>query len=523
MLTYRDAAGGGDTGGPLGGGRAGSGTGPAGRPRAVVIGAGLGGLAAAARLGARGYDVTLVERLEGPGGRGLEWRQDGFVFDAGPTIVTAPFVLQDLWARCGRRFEDDVTLKKLDPFYRIRFHDGDHIDCSGDREAMLAEVARIAPGDVEGYKRFERDSKNVFDVAFDKMAHLPFHKLWDMVRRMPDLIRLGGHWSVHRYVANRVKSDKLRFALSFHPLFVGGDPFATTSFYCLINHLEQTWGVNYAMGGTNALVRAMADLVGHTGGRIRYNAEVAEITYADRRATGVRLADGAHLPAEVVVCNADPAVVYRKMTPGLRRRRWTDGKLDRMRYSMSCFVWYFGTNRRFDDLHHHTIVLGPRYKGLLKDIFRRKVITEDFSLYLHRPSATDPTVAPAGCDSFYALAPVPNLDSGDDWEALAEPYRQRVEQRLEETVMPGLRGSVISSRVTTPLDFRDRLQSAKGAAFGPEPNLLQSAWFRPHNKSEELAGLYFVGAGTHPGAGLPGVITSARVVDDLLDEAPIHA
>jgi phytoene desaturase len=501
------------------GGPVARGTGPAGRPRAVVIGAGVGGLAAAARLGARGFDVTVCDRLDGPGGRAYVWRQDGYTFDAGPTIITAPFVFEDLWRICGRDFAADVTLKPLDPFYRIRFDDGDCLDCSGDREKMLAGIARIAPGDVDGYRRFEGDSRRIYDFAFERMAHEPFHDFMKMVVMAPTLVRLGGHRSVYSYVSSRVKSEKIRFALSFHPLFIGGNPFNTTSFYCLINHLEQGWGVNYAMGGTGALVQAMADLVGHVGGRIRYGADVAEITTRDGRASGVRLTSGETLPAEVVVCNADPATVYRRMIPSVRRRRWTDAKLDRMNYSMSVFVWYFGTDRRWEDVPHHTIVLGPRYKGLLTDIFRHKRLTEDFSLYLHRPSASDPGVAPPGGDAFYALVPVPNLDSGDDWAALAEPYRRRVQERLEQTVLPGLGRHVVTQRLLTPPDFRDRLGSERGAAFGMEPQLLQSAWFRPHNRSEEVAGLYFVGAGTHPGAGLPGVMSSARVVDEMIPAA----
>jgi len=524
MLTYRDAAQSGPTpGAPRQGGPGRHGGGPQGRPTAIVIGSGFGGLAAAARLGARGFDVTVLERLDGPGGRAYVWRQDGFTFDAGPTIVTAPFVFEDIWKLCGRDFAQDVTLKRLDPFYQIRFDDGDVMNCSGDAAAMRAEVARIAPDDLAGYDRFARDSKRIYDFAFAEMAHQPFHKINKMITMLPRLLRLGGHNSVHAYVAHRVKSPKLRFALSFHPLFIGGNPFNTTSFYCLINYLEQGWGVNYAMGGTGALVQAMADLVGHVGGKLRYGAEVAEITHAQGRATGVRLADGERLAADVVICNADPATVYRTMVPGLKRRRWTDAKIDRMDYSMSVFVWYFGTKKRYENVPHHSIVLGPRYKDLLRDIFRNKIVTEDFSMYLYRPSASDPSVAPPGCDAFYALVPVPNLDSGDDWEKLAEPYRQRVERRLEETMLPGLRDQIATSRITTPIDFRDRLRSERGAAFGMEPKLLQSAWFRPHNRSEELESLYFVGAGTHPGAGLPGVVSSARVVDEMIPAASVVA
>jgi phytoene desaturase len=495
------------------------GQGPAGRPRAVVIGAGLGGLSAAARIGAKGYDVTVLERLDAPGGRGYQYQRDGYRFDAGPTILTAPFVFEDLWKACGRDFHQDVTLQRLDPMYRIRFDDGDVFDASSDTEKMRAEVARISPGDLEAYKRFEQESGEIYRYAFEKVANEPANSFIDFLKMLPPLIRLGGYQSPHFYISRRIKHPKLRFALSFHPLFIGGNPFQTSSFYCLINHLEQGWGVSYVMGGTGALMRAMADLVPSVGGRIRYNATVGEITTDGRRVTGVKLQGGETLPADIVVSNADVATTYRTMLPSVRRRVWTDAKLDRMNYSMSVFVWYFGTNRRYDDVKHHTIALCDRYRPLIKDIFHKKRITEDFSLYLYRPTATDPSMAPEGHDSFYALVPVPHLDSGDDWGAeFAEAYRRRVQKRLEETLLPGLGEAVTTSFVTTPRDFQTRLLSAKGAAFGFEPRLFQSGWFRPHNNSEEVEGLYFAGAGTHPGAGLPGTVGSGAIVAGLVPE-----
>jgi phytoene desaturase len=512
MLTLREESGGGESPAARGG------RGPAGRPKAVVIGAGLGGLSAGARLGAKGYDVTVLERLDGPGGRGYQYERDGYRFDAGPTIITAPFVFEDLFALCGKDFHKEVTLKSLDPLYRIRFADGDHIDASRFPEKMYEQIERIAPGDLEAYKRFETESREIYEYAFAELAVKKSNTLWDLAKMMPNLIRLGGYQSPHFYVSRRMKHPKLRFALSFHPLFIGGNPFQTSSFYCLINALEQGWGVNYAMGGTGALVRAMADLIPAVGGRIRYDATVAEITHDGRRATGVKLEGGEMLPADIVVSNADVATTYRKMLPGLARRRWTDAKLGRMNYSMSLFIWYFGTDRRYEDVQHHTIVLCDRYRPLIRDIFRRKKLTEDFSLYLYRPTATDPSMAPEGHDSFYALVPVPHLDSGDDWEAIGESYRQRLQKRLEETVLPDLGKHVTTSFFTTPKDFETRLLSEKGAAFSFEPRLLQSGWFRPHNNSEELERLYFAGAGTHPGAGLPGVVASGLVVSDLVPE-----
>lgn len=498
------------------------------RPSALVVGAGFGGLAAAIRLIAKGYKVTVLEALDAPGGRAYVHKVGGYSFDAGPTIITAPFLLEELWALLGERLSDHVTLKQMDPFYRLRFDDGSELDCSGDAEAMRREVARVAPEDRAGYERFMVESEAMYRAGFEGMAHKPFSTLWHMIPMLPDLIRLRADRSVHRAVSRFISNEKLRIALSFHPLFVGGDPFRVTAFYTMISYLERRDGVLFAMGGTGAVVREMVSLIERHGGEVRCDAPVAEIETAQgrrrgRRAVrGVRLRDGTRLAADIVVSNVDSAITYREMLPSVRRRRWTNAKLDRADYSMSLFVWYFGTKKVYDDVKHHTVVLGPRYKDLLKDIFKRKTLAEDFSLYLHRPTATDPSLAPAGCDAFYALSPVPHLDSGTDWPAQAEGYRQRVQDRLEETVLPGLGAALDASIVATPLDFRDRLNSFKGAAFGLEPTLLQSAWFRPPNRSEEAEGLYLVGAGTHPGAGVPGVLSSARVIDGLIP-APVRA
>lgn len=486
------------------------------RPHAVVIGAGFGGLAAAVRLGARGWRVTVIEKLDAPGGRAYVFRQDGFTFDAGPTIITAPYLLEELWELCGRRMSDDVELRAMDPFYRIRFDDGTVMACSADPEATRAEVARIAPDDLPGFERFMRDSEAIYRVAFGQLADRPFHRLATLLKAAPDMIRLQGYRTVFGKVGDYFRNEKLRIAFSFHPLLIGGNPMTTTAYYCLIAHLERMHGVHYAMGGMGALVTGIAGLIDGLGGRIRCNAEVEEILVENGRAAGVRLAGGERMRADIVVSNADVGWTYSKLLAQHPRRRWTDAKVARARYSMSLFVWYFGTNRRFDDVYHHTMVLGPRYEGLLADIFTRKRLSDDFSLYLHRPSMTDPSLAPAGCDAFYVLSPVPHLGSGVDWSERAEPYRAAIQARLEETVMPGLGNAIVTSRVVTPQDFRDRLLSVNGAAFSLEPQLFQSAWFRPHNRSEEVEGLFLVGAGTHPGAGVPGVISSARILDQLV-------
>jgi phytoene desaturase len=489
------------------------------RPHAIVIGSGFGGLAAAIRLGARGYRVTVLERLDAPGGRAYVFRQDGFIFDGGPTIVTAPFLLEELWALCGRRMADDVELRPISPFYRIRFDDGDTFNYTGDADAMRREIARFNPADVAGYDSFMRASEEIYRVGFEQLGDVAFNAWTDMAKLIPQLLRLGSLRSVHGLVGKYIKDERLRTVLSFHPLLVGGNPFAASSIYSLICFLERRWGVHFAMGGTGALVSGLAGLIEGQGGRLRCNAEVSEILVRDRAACGVRLADGEALHADIVVSNACSAFTYGKLVPARHRRRWTDRRIARGRYSMSLFVWYFGTRRRYEDVAHHTILLGPRYRGLLHDIFSRHVLAEDFSLYLHRPTATDPSLAPAGCDAFYVLSPVPHLDSGTDWRATAEPYRQRLAQALSDSILPGLEDEIVSSHLMTPQDFSDRLLSYKGAAFGLEPLLTQSAWFRPHNASEELENLYLVGAGTHPGAGLPGVLSSARVLDKVVPDA----
>ena len=489
------------------------------RPHAVVIGSGFGGLAAAVRLGARGYRVSVLERLDEPGGRASVFRQDGFTFDAGPTIVTAPFLLEELWALCGRTLADEIELVPMDPFYRIRFDDGTVFDYSGDPARMRAEVARLSPGDVAGYERFMLASEAIFRVGFERLGAVPFTHWTSMAKVIPDLAALGSWRTVYGLVAKHVRNEKLRTVLSFHPLLVGGNPFSATSVYALIAFLERRWGVHFAMGGTGALVRGLAGLIRGQGGAIRCRAEVRQITVANGRATGVELADGERIAADIVVSNADSAWTYRHLLAPEHRRRWTDKRIERTRSSMSLFVWYFGTNRRYEDVAHHTMLLGPRYRALLADIFRKHRLAEDFSLYLHRPTATDASLAPPGCDAFYVLSPVPHLASGTDWAVEGERYRRAIAAALEATVLPGLEASVVTSRCMTPQDFHDRLLSYRGAAFGMEPLLTQSAWFRPHNRSEEVDGLYLVGAGTHPGAGLPGVLCSAKILDTVVPHA----
>lgn len=505
----------------VGGGR---GAPPASReaPHAVVIGSGFGGLAAALRLRVKGYRVSVLERLEDIGGRAFVHRQDGFTFDAGPTIITAPFLLEELWALCGRRFADDVDLRPMAPFYRIRFHDGSHFDYFGTTNAMRSEVARVGgPHEVAGYDAFMREAMVCLKLGYEELGTASFESLGDLLAAMPSMVRMRAWKTIHSMAARHFQSEKLQQVFSFHPLLIGGNPFAVTQVYSLITALEREYGVHSAMGGTGAIVAALARLLEDQGGEIFCNTDVQEILLEGRRAVGVRLTNGRVIAADMVVSNADAAHTYRNMLPASARRVWTDAKVARSAYSMGLFVWYFGTTRRYEDLPHHMILLGPRYKGLLTDIFKHKVLSKDFSLYLHRPTATDPALAPEGCDTFYVLSPVPHLDADVDWRVQAEPYRQSIAQYLEDSVLPGLQGALVTSKVVTPLDFASRLLAYKGAAFGMEPRLLQSAWFRPHNASEDIEGLYMVGAGTHPGAGVPGVLSSAKAFDSLI--APVGA
>ncbi|MEL6947692.1 MAG: phytoene desaturase family protein, partial [Pseudomonadota bacterium] len=380
-----------------------------------------------------------------------------------------------------------------------------------------SEVSRISPADLKGYGKFLKESEANYRVGFDLMDK-PFSKLTKMLGYGPALAMNRADRSVYGHVKRLIKNERLRQAFSFHPLFIGGNPMGVTAMYSLIAYLERSAGVHYAMGGTGALVQGMVDLVEGQGGTIRLNAPVDHITLDDNRATGVVLEDGEAISADVVVSNADAVFTHKHLLRHKTKRVWSDKKLDRLKLSMSLFVWYFGTSKRFDDVDHHTILMGPRYGELLHDIFEKKVLAEDFSLYLHRPSATDPSVAPDGCDAFYVLAPVPHLEADVDWVTMAEPYRARIAKLLDETIMPGFEKDVVTSKLMTPFDFRDRLNAPHGAAFGPEPRIFQSGWFRPHNEAEDVDRLYLVGAGTHPGAGLPGVVTSAKVLDAVVPD-----
>ncbi|MCH9846655.1 MAG: phytoene desaturase [Burkholderiaceae bacterium] len=495
----------------------------AGAPTAVVIGTGFGGLAAAIRLSVKGYRVQMLEKLDAPGGRAYVHKQDGFTFDAGPTIITLPHLIGELFTLCGREMKDHVDLRLMSPFYRIRFDDGTHFDYSNNDEEMLAQIEQLSPEDVQGFKNLMVASERCFQLGFVELGMVPFETFGDVVKAMPNLIKMKAWQTIYGLVAKHIKHPKLRIVMSFHPLLIGGNPYSVTAVYALIHSLERRWGVHSAMGGTGAIVNALVNLLEERQVPIRYNAPVTRIRVADGRATGVELDSGEFIPADIVVSNGDAAWTYRHLVEPQHRKHWTDRRIAKGKYSSGLFVWYFGTDRRYEDVPHHMMVLGPRYKGLLQDIFKNHTLSKDFSLYLYRPTATDPSLAPPGCDSFYVLSVVPNLSSETDWPAVTAQYQDAIATALEESVLPNLRQHVVSSKVTTPQDFQDRLWSYKGAGFGLEPILVQSAWFRPHNRSEDVDGLFMVGASSQPGAGVPSVLMSAKMLEQVVPHVKSHA
>lgn len=488
------------------------------KKKIIIIGSGFGGLATASRLLAQGHDVTIFEKRDKPGGRAYTYKMNGFTFDGGPTVITAPFMFDDLFEAAGKKREEYVKFVPCDPFYRIFDAHDKRFDYNGDHQFTLNEIRKHSPSDADGYEQFIHTTKAIFEKGFVELADKPFLKFTDMLKVAPDLIKLQSYKSVYRYVSQFIKDDFLRRCFSFHPLLVGGNPFDTTSIYAMIHYLEREWGVHYVMGGTGALVDALAQLIQEQGGEIHLNREIKEIVVKNGRATGVRLNDGTVHPSDIVVSNADVAFTYKHLIGREHRKKYTDRKIERTKYSMSLFVIYFGTNRRYTDsgLAHHNIIFGERYKGLLRDIFHKQKLADDFSLYLHMPTLTDPSLAPEGHESFYVLSPVPHLGSDIDWTKTAPLYRDAIMNFLEENYLPGLKNHIVAEHTIDPLHFQNTLNSYKGSAFSVEPILTQSAWFRPHNRSEDVKNLYFTGAGTHPGAGLPGVLSSAKIVEKLI-------
>jgi phytoene desaturase len=487
------------------------------RPRAAVIGSGFGGLTLAVRLQAAGVDTTLIEKRDRPGGRAYVYENGRFRFDGGPTVITAPEALNAVFRSAGREMSDYVEMLPVKPFYRLLWEDGCAFDYSNDVEETNEQIGRINPRDVEGYARFRRYAEDVFREGYVKLADVPFLDFWSMIRVSPQLIRLQSFRTVYSMVAKFVRDPHLRQAFSFHSLLVGGNPFSCSSIYTLIHALERRWGVYFARGGTGALVDAYVRLFRELGGELRLDCPVERIRTSNGRVTGVDCADGFAGDFDAVASNADVVHTYGELLRDDPAAQAAARRLRRRRFSMSLFVVYFGTTRRHPELAHHSVLFGPRYRGLLDDIFRNGTLAEDFSLYLHAPSVTDPGIAPDGCEAFYVLSPVPHLGKGAiDWKSEGPRYRDRILDYLEQRYIPGLGGDLEEVRIFTPEDFRDILHAHHGSAFSLEPVLTQSAWFRVHNRDDRIGGLYFVGSGTHPGAGVPGVVSSATATAGLM-------
>jgi len=478
-------------------------------------------MAAALRLCAKGYAVTVIDRCTALGGRAQVFERDGFRHDAGPTVITAPFLFDELFALFGETFAEHVQLVPLTPWYRFHFSDGQTFDYGGTLEETLAEIARIEPQDCAGYLALLAQSKRIFDVGFTELSAQPFDRFMTMVRQIPRLIGLRSYDTVWQLVSRYLTSPKLRQAFSIQPLLVGGNPFDTTSIYGLIHYLERAHGVHFAMGGTASITQALGGLMERQGIDIRLNQTVKTIEVVNGVAKGVVLENGARLAADVVVSNADPGHLYGHMIKPSQQAPSTRLKLATAEFSMGLFVLYFGTTRTYPDVAHHTIWMGQRYRELLADIFHHKILSDDFSLYLHRPTATDPSFAPAGCDSFYVLCPVPNLKGQIDWSVEGPRLAKRIVAALDSSLLPGLQTHLTSDFFMTPENFADDYLSAYGAGFSVAPLFRQSAWFRFHNRAEGIKNLYLVGAGTHPGAGVPGVLCSAKVMDALIPEVTV--
>lgn len=488
--------------------------------KAIVIGAGFGGLALAIRLQAAGMQTTLLEKRDKPGGRAYVYHDQGFTFDAGPTVITDPTAIEELFAAAGKAMKDYVELLPVSPFYRLCWEDGTQFDYGNDQASLDRQIQALNPEDVAGYQRFLAYSKSVFNEGYLKLGAVPFLSFRDMIRAGPQLARLEAWRSVYSMVSRFVKDEKLRQAFSFHSLLVGGNPFATSSIYTLIHALERQWGVWFPRGGTGALVQALVKVFEDIGGRVELNADVASIEVNEGKATGVTLKDGRKINADCIASNADVVHTYADLLAAHPRGRQESKRLTGKRFSNSLFVIHFGLKRVQPQLQHHTVCFGPRYRELIQEIFKGEALADDFSLYLHTPCVTDPSLAPPGCSSHYVLSPVPHLGNAPiDWAVEGPRYRDRIFEYLEKHYMPGLRDDLVTCRIFTPEDFRSELNAHLGSAFSLEPILRQSAWFRPHNRDATLPNLYLVGAGTHPGAGVPGVIGSAKATAGLMIEA----
>ena len=483
---------------------------------AIVIGAGFGGLALAIRLQSAGIATTIVEARDKAGGRAYVWHEEGYTFDAGPTVITDPDCLRELWALSGSDMAADVDLVPVSPFYRLIWNDGTAFDYSNDEAALNREIAALDPADVAGYARFLEYSRGVYEDGYVKLGAVPFLDFTAMLKAAPALMKHQAWRSVYSVVSGFVRNDKLRQALSFHTLLVGGNPMQTSSIYALIHKLEKDGGVWFARGGTNALVRGMVALFERLGGTLLLNEPVARIEHTGARVTGVTTRSGKTLNADMVASNGDVVHTYGLLDQSSVAKRRLAG-LKRKRFSPSLFVVHFGLRGSFPDVAHHSILFSDRYGPLLDDIYKHGKLASDPSIYLHHPSATDPHMAPEGHAAFYALAPVPHMGKAPvDWAKEGAAYREVVLDRVQQTLIPDLRDRLTHVFHYTPQNFAEDLGAHLGSAFSLEPVLTQSAWFRVHNRDDHFANLYFVGAGTHPGAGIPGVVGSAKATAGLM-------
>ncbi|MEM6650049.1 MAG: phytoene desaturase [Pseudomonadota bacterium] len=488
-------------------------------PTAAVIGAGFGGLALACRLQQSGFQTTLIEGRDKLGGRAYVYEMDGFTFDAGPTVITDPSALEELFANAGRRLSDYVELIEVDPLYRLHWEDGYSFDYNKESDRLEKQIAAKNPKDVEGYRKFYKYSEAVFEEGYRKLGAVPFLNFWSMVRAAPQLASLQAFRSVYGRVADFIEDEQLRQAFSFHTLLVGGDPHKTSSIYALIHALERKWGVWFPRGGTGALIRAMGQLFEDLGGTTIIGDPVEHIGMAGEKVQNVRTVSGWAQDFDTVASNADIVHTYEKLLGQSPRGKNMSQSLKGKRYSNSLFVSYFGVKKQYPDIAHHSILFGPRYRELIAEIFKGPDLPDDFSLYLHRPTATDPGLAPEGCDAFYVLSPVPNLDKAKiDWSVVGPQYQEKIFEYLEDRYLPNLRENIVTKHLFTPADFKDKLNAHAGSAFSLEPVLTQSAFFRLHNRDDRIENLYFVGAGTHPGAGIPGVVGSAKATAGLMIE-----
>ena len=491
------------------------------RGRAAVVGSGFGGLAAAIRLQAMGFETTCFEARDKPGGRAYVYQDQGFTFDAGPTVITAPACIEELFDLAGRSMDDYVDLIPVNPMYRLQWSDGASFDYCSDESQLIKQIEQLSPHDLAGYRRFADYSRRVFQKGYEELGAAPFLRFSDMIRVAPQLARLRADRSVYSAVSRFIKDEHLRQAFSFHPLLVGGNPYDTSAIYTLIHWIERKWGVFFPRGGTGALVGGLVQLFQDLGGELRLDSPVQliELESGEKRTKHLLSTDQRKRESfDLVVSNADVHHTYSGLYRHVEAAKTTSRRLERMEWSMSLFVMYFGTNRRYSDLAHHTILFGPRFKGLLDDIFKGNQLPEDFSLYLHAPTVTDPSLAPEGCEAFYVLSPVPHLGRAKiDWDTVAQKYGDAILESLEQH-LPGLQQSIVSRRHFTPHDFRDQLNAFHGSAFSVAPKLTQSAYFRPHNRADKIPNLYIVGGGTHPGAGVPGVINSAKATCGIVAE-----